>query len=717
MAAISAEDTELTIRGCLFRQSALRTGRNRAALRIRVQRTTSASGDRPPAVFADSCHFDGGQVGIVAEGPADILLRDCTMGPGSPSIWIDNSKSTGPVPAEVHLRHSSLMAGAGPVFEVEGTLARILVDDCVIAPAGNSLPTLVAIDSPRNLTWRGRSNLYGRMRTYLEPMQKGDSGETIDDFGRWKDTPSEVREVDSVLAGNSVWKSPQPQQDLLIEQDNPTQHFQLATSFLKAATFGARQGPYSASLANPVPLAGRIGESDAGTAKSGPERASDLIHGSAAPDAQTTVPKKTGDSPQAASSVSAAGDGQIPMPSAAADPEEDTTTMPTMQPMSTPPAPDAGHSSANAAGPEPGTSRPPARERPALPPGKRGNEGPGSTTVQAQLKGSQENLIHNAEQFTNALNRLGSKGGTLRIARDVDLELPVTELAGSAQWLIEAEAASRRPRIRFRPAAFPAKTTTDWSVLFNLRSGSLHLQGLDLLIPDQDPEAPRGDRQAAIGVSAGSELTLNNCTVTVAGRSTTSAAVVVQPGTAGEISPGGERTIKNALIKIRNCFVRTAGDCISVASGRLLDLQLQNVLVGADGSLLHALGSAQIERSKTALRVKIDHALARTLGGLVYLESTPEETELPLTDIEAESSIFSTASKAGQAPLFRVDGQGQMDRLHDRIVWKAEKVAYDEITTYRRDQVLQTGVSPRDYNRADWTTSFDPKDNRPSPRA
>ncbi|MBV8309971.1 MAG: hypothetical protein JO344_06260, partial [Planctomycetaceae bacterium] len=78
--------------------------------------------------------------------------------------------------------------------------------------------------------------------------------------------------------------------------------------------------------------------------------------------------------------------------------------------------------------------------------------------------------------------------------------------------------------------------------------------------------------------------------------------------------------------------------------------------------------------------------------------------------IEAESSIFSTA---GQAPLFRVDGQGQMEQLHDRIVWKAEKVAYDEITTYRRDQILQTGVSPRDYSRSDWTTSFDPKDESP----
>ncbi len=590
VAAISAEDTELTLRGCLFRQSTVRTGRNRAALRIRVQKTTADDGDRPPAVFAGSCHFDGGQVGIDAEGPADIVLRDCTMGPGSPAIWIDNSKSSGPVPAEIHLRHSSLMAGAGPVFEVEGALARILVDDCVIAPAGNSLPTLVAIDSPRNLTWRGRSNLYGRMRTYLEPMQKGEGAVTIDDFGRWKDTPSEVREVDTVQATKTVWQSPQPLQDLIIQQDNPTQAFQLATAFLKSSLFGARQGPYNARLADPVRIAGRLGASGTGTAKSGSERASDLIPNAATVGAQMAVPKNTGDSSLTANNVGSAGDGRMPMPSVPADQDEDTTTLPNMLPMSMPPAPDSALSPASAAAFEPGVSKLPARERPALSAGNRGAEGSGATTGQAQSTGSQEDLIHSVEQFTNTLNRLGSKGGTLRIARDADLELPVTEFAGSAPWLIEAESGSRRPRIRFRPSAFAAKSTTAWSVLFNLRSGSLHLQGLDLLIPDQDAEAPHGGRQAAIGVSTGSELTLNDCTITVASHSSTSAAIVVQPGTADEIPLDGERTTKNALIKIRDGFIRTAGDCISVASGRPLDLQLQNVLIGADGSLLHALG-------------------------------------------------------------------------------------------------------------------------------
>jgi hypothetical protein len=51
--------------------------------------------------------------------------------------------------------------------------------------------------------------------------------------------------------------------------------------------------------------------------------------------------------------------------------------------------------------------------------------------------------------------------------------------------------------------------------------------------------------------------------------------------------------------------------------------------------------------------------------------------------------------------------------LSDRIVWKAEKIAYDQITTYRRDQILQIGVSPLNYTRSDWRNAFNPKDESP----
>ena len=446
---------------------------------------------------------------------------------------------------------------------------------------------------PAQLDLRGRSNLYGRMRTYLEPMQKGEGAETIDDFGRWKDTPSEIREVDTVLATNSVWKSPQPLQDLLIEQDNPTQPFQLATALLKSSFFGARQGPYNARLADPVHFAGPRGESGTGTAKSGPERASDPIHSAATAGAETAVPKNTGDSSPAANTAGSAGDGRMPMPSAPADLDEDKTTLPSMPPMSIPPTPDTAHPRANAEGSEPGVSKLPAREPPASRRATQVLKGladdrPGPAQGVPGGSDPQRRAVHQHPQPA-WLQRRDAQDRPRRRSR-----IAGDGVCGIGTVVDRGRVGFQAPRIRFRPSPFAAKSTTAWSVLFNLRSGgSLHLQGLDLLIPDQDSEASRCGRQAAIGVSAGSELALNDCTISVAGCSSTSAAVVVQPGTVDETPSGGQRTIKNAFIKIRDGFVRSAGDCISVASGRLLDLQLQNVLIGADGSLLHALGSAR----------------------------------------------------------------------------------------------------------------------------
>ena len=81
-------------------------------------------------------------------------------------------------------------------------------------------------------------------------------------------------------------------------------------------------------------------------------------------------------------------------------------------------------------------------------------------------------------------------------------------------------------------------------------------------------------------------------------------------------------------------------------------------------------GSSQAEGAGPSLKATIDRSLISARGGLVYLESSLEESELPLTVVEASNSIFSTA---GLAPLLRVDGQGQAERLRDRILYKAER--------------------------------------------
>jgi hypothetical protein len=234
---------------------------------------------------------------------------------------------------------------------------------------------------------------------------------------------------------------------------------------------------------------------------------------------------------------------------------------------------------------------------------------------------------------------------------------------------------------------------------------------VDVLVQVPDEEAPSAGRLAAFGLGERTGLTLTNCTITIAGRSGNATAISIQESPALTKARADDPASLGAVVRLEDCFLRSAGDGVAVASDRLLDLQVRNTAIATDGSMLHALGSPRIDRSQPRLSVKLERIVARTKGGLAYLESPQEKAELPLTTIETFSSIFSTA---GQAALLRVEGrQEQMDQSRDRIIWKADMAAYDQITTYRRDQVLQTGVSPRDYSRSDWRTAFEPRDDSP----
>ncbi len=250
LTAIRAEDTELLVRGCWFRRTSSRDGHNVAALSVRTVRPPAAAGDRPPAVLADSCHFDGGQIAILAQGPADLVLRDCTMGPGQPSVWFDNSQSTVPVLGELRLLHASIMAGSTPVFRCDGTQARVWVDDSVIGPAGREPATLVSVDNSRNLTWRGRSNLYAGIGVYLAHAEPDDGVEPTTDFAHWRETPTELRETGTVVSPSPIWDAADPADALLAETDNPTRPFLLSSKITSRSDIGARQGPFGSVLKN-----------------------------------------------------------------------------------------------------------------------------------------------------------------------------------------------------------------------------------------------------------------------------------------------------------------------------------------------------------------------------------------------------------------------------------------------------------------------------------
>ena len=114
--------------------------------------------------------------------------------------------------------------------------------------------------------------------------------------------------------------------------------------------------------------------------------------------------------------------------------------------------------------------------------------------------------------------------------------------------------------------------------------------------------------------------------------------------------------------------------------------------------------SSRTRRDSPAVKLRLTQVTAHIKGGLVHLESTPEETELPFALILAENTILSTANR--EDPLFRLDGRDQLDELGNKVQWEGRRVAYDRIKTYRRDEIAKAGATPRIYNRADWASAF-----------
>jgi serine/threonine-protein kinase len=366
--------------------------------------------------------------------------------------------------------------------------------------------------------------------------------------------------------------------------------------------------------------------------------------------------------------------------------------MPDMPPMTTTPAELVGEFD-------------PADAAPASPATGAGE--PSRRTAESREAAADRGLIRGSEQFADEVARLGAKGGVLRIAAGADIELSTVEFQGPGEWRIEAEPGGRRPRLRFHPPLFAARTASSWTTLLHVRGGKLHVQGLDVLVRNTDPEAM--SRIAAVGLAEGAGLSLSDCTVTLAGPASSLAVVSVLPSRAPTEGAPAEAD-GPAVVRIQDSFLRSDGDGFATAPGRRLDCELRNVLAAVEGSLLHAMGQAQAAGPSPSLGLKLDRVSALAKGGLVHLESTPDQPELPVAEVQAENSVLSTGPGAG--PLFRVDGRDSMESLRDRIRWSGDNVGYHQISAYRRDEVAQTGVRPRIYDRNDWA-NFVRKDESP----
>jgi hypothetical protein len=102
------------------------------------------------------------------------------------------------------------------------------------------------------------------------------------------------------------------------------------------------------------------------------------------------------------------------------------------------------------------------------------------------------------------------------------------------------------------------------------------------------------------------------------------------------------------------------------------------------------------------LSLELRRVTAVARGGIVRLNSSADQPELPVAEVSARESILSTGPDGGA--LFLVDGQGELGTLGDRIrIVENREVAYHLVDEYRRDQTAQPGTLPVVLDRDEWS--------------
>ncbi len=318
------------------------------------------------------------------------------------------------------------------------------------------------------------------------------------------------------------------------------------------------------------------------------------------------------------------------------------------------------------------------------------------TPAPAEPREADTSLIRTPAQLVGALAQSEGRGETIRLASDADFEMSSCQLKGSGSWTLQAVPGKTRPRIRFRPRPGEARAPGSWLAWLTLISGSLRVEGIDLILPKE--EAPRSGGWAAFSVAAGTDLSVSNCTVTIEG-SAAKSAVVVAPPVEGKGFDDVEPEPLMTTVRLKDSLFRSGGDLVDVAGDRRVDLQVDDAMVVTAGRLLHGHGRARglpAEPLKATLR----RLAARVEGGLVLLEGSADEPELPPTEVVARDSALTTDGK--DTPLIQVEGPDDAETLRDRVRWDGHGVAYHQIANYRRDQSLRPGSLPTSFDREDW---------------
>ena len=190
------------------------------------------------------------------------------------------------------------------------------------------------------------------------------------------------------------------------------------------------------------------------------------------------------------------------------------------------------------------------------------------------------------------------------------------------------------------------------SALFTIKrgSGKLHIKNMEILLT---PELADYQSQSMFRLGESAHLVFNNCVLTMRPTNGVKCHVVTFVDLDGMVKMGAGSG-SSAKVEFHECFIRGAGDLISLRGSRILPVELNDCLVALDGSLLDIKATDKAMPMEVGVRWKMKRSSVFTAKSVFALHSMAAKC-LMETNANVENCLLASLVPAMPAILFEMN--------------------------------------------------------------
>ncbi len=231
------------------------------------------------------------------------------------------------------------------------------------------------------------------------------------------------------------------------------------------------------------------------------------------------------------------------------------------------------------------------------------------------------------------------------------------------------------PVLEFVPRETPGEGFRERMITVTNGPVNLHNLGIRFIIPEQVESSMD---LALIAIDRPQAVHLRGLTITIENNSNCSLSVVRL-----ESPPSSMLTdmmMKNGSdfagidIKIRESFVRGAGNLISIRQVESVRIAVEESAIAIKGSILRVEGNSESPPENARFELKLEHSSCLFGRNLISVNSDVFPGKLPPTKVVAWDNIFSSVSGT---PLVSMEGTLETEEFQRLLDWNGEKNYYD----------------------------------------